>query len=440
MTGPSAPTGGTVGYLTKRFPRLSETFILDEILGLEAAGVPLRLFAVADPGETTVQPDVSRVASPVVYLRNPAGPAARARDGLSTVAAHARLLARAPRRYLGIVAYILRERRHRSTLVNFAQAGRLARMLEDAGARHLHAAFAHGPASVAHFVHLLTGLDFSFAAHAKDLYVTAPDLLARKVKDARFVLVCSQSAADELTRRAGGDTKVVLAPHGVDTARFAPRAGAARPPGAPLRVLAVGRLVEKKGYLVLLEALATLERRGVAVTCRIIGAGPQRALLAERAALLGIAGSVEFAGARTHQEIAAAYQDADVFVQASVVLESGDRDGIPNALLEAMASGLAVVASDVAGIPEVVAPGCGLLVPPGDATALADALGRLADDEPLRGALGRGARAHSVAAFDRGECVRAIVPLFTAAWRRSVARAVVEEHRLAPVAQGARAR
>ncbi len=412
----ATPPPVTVGYLTKRFPRLSETFILDEILGLEAAGVPLRLFAVADPGEATVQPEVARVASPVTYLRTPGGRRARLRDLGATVAAHGRLARRAPGRWLGVACYVARERRHRSSLVNFAQAGRLACHLEEAGAVHVHAAFAHGPASVAHFVHLLTGLPFSFAAHAKDLYVSAPDLLERKVADAAFVLACSESAARELAERAGGDgAKVVVASHGVDTGRFAPPggvAGAAAGGGAPLRILAVGRLVEKKGYPVLLDALGRLAGDGLGFTCRIVGAGPLRPALEAEAARLGIGGQVELVGALTQEEIAGCYRAADVFVQASVVVATGDRDGIPNALLEAMASGLAVVASEVAGLPEAVAPGCGLLVPPGDAGALAGALARLAADGRLRASLGEAGRAQVVASFDRRECIQAIVPLF----------------------------
>ena len=405
----------TIGYLTKRFPRLSETFILDEILGLEAAGVPLRLYAIADPGETLVQADVARVASPVVYLRSPAGREQSARRTMATFAAHARLLGRSPRRYLGVVGYIVRKRRHRSTLRHFADAGRLAVLLEAEGACHLHAAFAHDPASVAHFVHLLTGIPFSFGAHAKDIYASEPELLARKVAAASFVLTCSESAAVALRAIAGtAAARVVLARHGVDTARFAPASGEARdrPPRQPLRVLAVGRLVDKKGYPVLLEALAALDAAGRSVSCTVVGAGPAKAALEAIAARLGIASAVRFVGARTHQEVAAMYRRADVFVQASVILANGDRDGIPNSLLEAMASGLAVVASDVAGIPEVVLPGCGLLVPPGDGDALAGALRQLADDPDLRARLGSAARRHVIAHLDRSVCARAIAPLF----------------------------
>ena len=406
---------GAVGYLTKRFPRLSETFILDEILGLEAAGVPLRLYAIAHPGEEIVQPDVTRVASPVVYLRAPGGWLQATREIVSTVAAHGRLLGRDPRRYLGVVAYIARRRRRVSTLRNFAQAGRLALLLEADDVRHLHAAFAHGPASVAHFVHLLTGLPFSFSAHAKDLYVSAPDLLARKVSDASFVLTCSQSATDALAAIAGPHaSKVLLAHHGVDTQRFAPRPPTAVEPesGGPVRVLAVGRLVAKKGYPVLLHALAALEADGRPVSCTIIGAGPDKEQLEALAHRLQVSSRIRFLGSRTHQEVAASYRAADVFVQASVVLANGDRDGIPNALLEAMASGLAVVATEVAGIPEVVAPGCGLLVPPGDSALLAAALGDLAGNPALRARLGVQARRHVASFFDRTVCAGAIAPLF----------------------------
>ena len=405
----------TVAYLTKRFPRLSETFILDEIIGLEAAGVPLRLYAIADPHEEIIQPDVARVASPVTYLRAPGGRGNRARTIAATIRAHARLLRRGPHRYLGLLVYIIRERRHLSTFVNFAQAGRLTVLIEAEGARHVHAAFAHGPASVAHFVHLLTDLPFSFSAHAKDIYVSSPDLLARKIHDASFVLTCSRSAHDALVDVAGADAaKVLLAHHGVNTERFAPSTSIAPTHAGPMRILAVGRLVPKKGYPVLLGAIGALVEEGRDVVCSIVGAGPERDALAELATGLGINDQVRFLGALPATGVAATYLEADVFVQASVVMANGDRDGIPNALLEAMASGVAVVASDVAGIPEVITADAGLLVPPGDTGALARALAHLQDEAGLRDRLGDAARRHMVESFDRRACASAIAPLFDA--------------------------
>ncbi len=411
----------TVGYLTKRFPRLSETFILDEILGLEAAGVPLRLYGIMDPGEQIVQPDVARVRSAVTYLRPAHGWRQRAASAAAIAAAHVRLLMHRPGPYASVVLYIVRRRRRRAAVLHFLEAGRFALLLERDGAAHVHAAFAHGPASIAHFVHLLTGLPFSFSAHAKDIYLSPPDLLAEKVAAAEFVLVCSESAARTLRGIARPTAVAIrLAYHGVDTERFQPApadplSGPAEGHAArPLRVLAVGRLVEKKGYPVLLDALARVREGGRSLTCTIIGEGPRRATLEAQVEQLGLTGVVSFRGACTQPEIVDAYRAADVFVQASVVLPDGDRDGVPNSVLEAMASGLPVVASAVAGIPEAVVDGAaGLLVPAGDASALAAALRRLCDDPLLRSHLGDGARRHVLAHFDRRTAIHAIAPLFT---------------------------
>lgn len=412
---------GTVGYLTKRFPRLSETFILDEILGLESLGVPLRLYAINHPHEPTVQPDVTRVRSRVTYLHGITGWRDRVRNAAATTAAHLQLLVRHPGRYLYALVLIARVHHDWPSVRHFIEAGRLAVLLERDGARHLHAAFAHSPASIAYFVRLLTGLPFSFSGHAKDLYLSKPDRLARRVAAAEFVLVCSGAAAHDLRAIAGPSAdKVRLAYHGVNTTRFHPDpelmqpSVSSDPASSPLRLLAVGRLVDKKGYPVLLDALAQVTATNRSLSCRIIGAGPQSATLNEQVHRLGLDEVVEFLGARTQIEVAAAYHWADAFVQASVVLADGDRDGVPNSVLEAMASGLPVVASTVAGIPEVVIDDVtGLLVAPGDSDMLADGLIRLIDDPALRVRLAHEARAHVVEHFDRMSAIQAVAPLFS---------------------------
>jgi glycosyltransferase involved in cell wall biosynthesis len=403
----------TVCYLTKRFPRLSETFILDEILGLEANGIDLRLFAIADPHEATVQPDVVRVRSTVRYLRTGGGATSAVRDHLRFARGHARMLVRHPVRWTRTAARLLGPERSRAMARHFLEAGGMALAMDEVGADHLHAAFAHGPASTAYYVHLLTGCPFSFAAHAKDLYLSTPEVLAAKIGAASFVLACSHSAADELRRiafangRSGDD--VVYAPHGVDVDRFRP--GPTGPAGSladePVRILAVGRLVPKKGYSTLASALAELASYGVPFTCRIIGGGDQRDALAARLASAGVADRVELCGTRTQLEILEEYRQADIFVQASVVTADGDRDGIPNSVLEAMSCGLAVVATDVAGIPEVITDhNTGLLVRQGDSIALADALREAAGNFELRARLGSSAREFVVDSFSRSECVR----------------------------------
>jgi hypothetical protein len=189
---------GTVCYLTKRFPRLSETFILDEILGLEEHGVPLRLFAVADPGESSVQPDVGKVRSGVVYLHKNSG--AGARDHARFLRGHATLFRRDPRRWSRTAWTMVTRQRSMALARHFLEAGGMAREMERVKGVHLHAAFAHGPASIAYYVHQLTGIPFSFAAHAKDLYLSSPEVLAMKIEESTFVLACSQSATSELRR------------------------------------------------------------------------------------------------------------------------------------------------------------------------------------------------------------------------------------------------
>ncbi|MDA8391676.1 MAG: glycosyltransferase family 4 protein [Actinomycetota bacterium] len=429
MTGRQA----SVAYLMKRFPRLSETFILDEILGLEAAEVRLRLFSLADPREAIVQPDVAKVTSAITYLhRNGkvvgaaggANPIDTVRDAVDFARAHARVFRRHPRRYGAVLLYVARKRRHMSTLKHLVEAGLLADAVEREGCGHVHAAFAHGPASVAHFVHLLTGVPFSFAAHAKDLYLSAPDLLGRKVAAARFVLVCSSSAAREMARIVcshpeasvrSSVEKIVLAPHGVDVDRFRPRHGGGDGDGGgrPAGILAVGRLVPKKGYPVLVEALAELAASGARFHCRIVGGGPMKEQLSSAISAAGLQDKVELVGALSQQQIADEYLEADVFVQSSVVVEGGDRDGIPNSVLEAMASGLAVVGSDVAGIPEVVSDGStGMLVESGNPSALASALSQLVKDPSLRRRLGSAARERMVTELSREACIRPVAERF----------------------------
>ena len=428
VTSTDSGEGPAICYLTKRFPRLSETFILDEILGLEANGVPLRLFAIADPGEARVQPDVGRVRSVVTYLRNGTGPAAAARDQARFIRGHFRLLRRDPRRWTRVAWSMVVQGRSMALARHFVEAGGMAREVERVGGVHLHAAFAHGPASIGYYVHQLTGIPFSFAAHAKDLYLSSPEVLSLKMGASTFVMACSQSATDELVRIAsiglggrpgpgedGWADKVIFAPHGVDIERFHPgnrTYGAEDTGSGPLRILAVGRLVPKKGYPVLLDALGELARRDVAFECRIVGGGDLRDPLTLQVSRLGLDADVLFLGSRTQSEVLDQYRWANAFVQASVVTADGDRDGIPNSVLEAMASGLPVVATGVAGIPEVVHDGCtGMLVPP-EPRPLADALQALSLDHHLRANLGGDARRLMVSQHSRSRCVQLPAALF----------------------------
>jgi glycosyltransferase involved in cell wall biosynthesis len=401
MTQRQRPSG-RVAYLLKRFPRLSETFILHEILELERQGLDLHLFSILNPNDEIVHADVSRVRAPVAYL--PAG----WRGTWAMLRAHLALVRRGPRRYVGAVAYALQPRR--STPFNqrlagvqyFWHAGWLARAFEQDGITHLHAHFAHVPASVAHVVHLLTGLPYSVTAHAKDIYTSPPDRLAIRLRAARFVVTCTGYNAQYLAGLMGtaAAQRLHRIYHGVDLHRFGPNSCTApdpRTPGDTPTILAVGRLVEKKGYPYLIDACRLLIDRGYDVRLRIVGAGEMKDALRRHIAEVGLDERVELLGARSQDEVIELYRTATVFTLPCVVLDNGDRDGIPNVLVEAMRVGLPVISTAVSGIPElVVDEETGLLVPPRDAQALASALGRLLDDAELRARLAAGA-AHRVA-------------------------------------------
>jgi glycosyltransferase involved in cell wall biosynthesis len=393
-----AATATPVAYLLKRFPRLSETFVLHEILELERQGQELRLFSIMNPGEELVHADVSRVRTPVTYF--PTG----YRAVLPLLRAHLTLWRRDPRRYAGIVAYILQRRRHSATVKHFVRAGWLALQLERAGVRHLHAHFAHGPTSVAHFVKLLTGLPYSFTAHAKDIYTSPPDLLASKIRGASFVVTCTGYNVEHLSELVGekAATRIHRIYHGLDLRKFNPNGAHphGQDGGAPL-ILAVGRLVEKKGFPYLVEALSLLVACGYDARLRIVGGGEMKESLRGQIAEAGLQDRVELLGPRPQEELIDLYREAAIFALPSIVAESGDRDGIPNVLVEAMRLGVPVVSTTVSGIPELVIDGeTGLLVLPRDAPALASALARLLDDAALRARLVAGASRHVANDFD----------------------------------------
>ena len=379
-----------IGMVLKGYPRLSESFILREILMLEGLGVDLHIFALRDPREPTVHERVAQVRARVTYLPD------RLLGALGVVAgANAARLARAPHRYLtGLAEALARSARERDAapLKRFLQAAVLVeRGLPGTGVTHLHAHFCNDPTTVAWYASRLSGIPYSFSAHAKDIYTQHPDQLAAKVAGARFVTTCTAANATHLRRHAGSGTPVLCCLHGVETDRYHPGGGAHS--GVP-HVLSVGRLVPKKGFPVLLDALATLRDRGAAFRCTIVGVGPLEARLRDQVRRLRLDDRVELKGALGEDALAALYREVDVFALACEVEADGDRDGIPNVVVEAMASGLPVVSTNVSGLPECVDHGVsGLLVPERQPHALADAIGLLLSKPEMARALGREGRA-----------------------------------------------
>lgn len=385
-----------IAYLLKRFPRLSETFVLNEILELRRQGLELTVYALMDPHEQLTSPAAAAIRDQVIYLHRDAGGWRSWGRLLAGAAAQA---GRRPLKALRVGWELLRVHRSMASLRHAVEALWLAHDLRRRGITHLHAHFAHSPAAVAYLARVAGGPRFSFTAHAKDLYTTLPRNLRIRCRAAEFVVTCTRFNRDYLEEllRDHDPRPVHVLYHGTELARFSMvnrRAQAGR-------IVSVGRLVEKKGHSVLLSAVGILRDRGVVCRLDLYGGGPLRVALTEQIARLGLEDRVSVHGARQQDEIITAYQAAACFALASVVTGDGDRDGIPNVLVEAMACGVPVISTRISGIPELIEDGVdGLLVPPGDARALADALQRVLEEPELAGSLALAGRHKVERRFD----------------------------------------
>ncbi len=399
-----------VAYVLKRYPRLTETFILNEIRAMERLGERLHIFSLLPPEPPPHHPMVAEVRAPVTSP--PDGWIAKLKLHSRS---HWRSVRVAPLRYARTLALAMRRTmtsRHPLSLWRqFARAGVLADMCRREGVRHIHAHFANAPTSVAHFAHCMTGIPFSFTAHAKDIYLSRPVILRRHLLAARFVTTCTGYNAEYLRRLAPqiDSRKIRLVYHGIDLQTFLAREEEPfRAPGIRrASILSVGRLVPKKGHEDLLAACAVLRDRGVEFECTIVGSGPLQETISEAVRQRNLGERVRLAGAMTHRELIELYRRADLFVLAPRIAEDGDRDGIPNVIAEAMAVGVPVVASDVSGIPELVRhERTGLLAPSRDPAALAEAMHRLLSDRGLAARLAGEARKVLVREFDLWQTTR----------------------------------
>ena len=276
----------------------------------------------------------------------------------------------------------------------------------------IHAHFIDRAAVVAYVAARLLGVPYSVTAHANDIYVT-PVLLDTKIRGADFVVTCTGYNVSHLVQQVGGaPDKVTRIYHGLELERYQPSSVT---PDTEPTLVAVGQLKEKKGFLDLLDACRALRDRGVRFQCVIIGEGPQRDELTRRIADLALGEAVHLRGALPHDEVIAMYRRATAFVLPCVVAGDGDRDGIPNVILEAMAMQLPVVSTSHSGIPEVVEDGTtGVLVPPGDSEALTEALVRVLENPDEARTMGLRGRQVVEAHFDVESNVRELYDRFVA--------------------------
>lgn len=395
----------------KGYPRLSETFIANEIALLESLGFRLRLVSMRDPREAARHAVTYRIKAGVTYLPDRILPALPRLlyENVRTAIEHPRGYARAFGRMLRHLAATRRS----ATLKHLLQAGFLCRRAIAPGeAVHLHAHFAHSPASVALYAGCIRDLPVSFTGHAKDVWTQVPERLAEKIGLAAFVVTCTKANAAYLRRLSQNGTPVHAVYHGIDLAYF-DAARAAPPAAPPWRVLTVARLTAKKGLDTVLDALGRLAGEGLDFTYDLVGAGEERQALESRARRLGIADRVTFHGGLPHDAVLELYRRAHVFVLGCRVLRNGDRDGVPNVLVEAMAMGVPVAATNVSALPELARDGeTALTCPSDDPAALAGALGRLFADPALRARLAGAARELVAREFDGAANARTLAGVF----------------------------
>jgi glycosyltransferase involved in cell wall biosynthesis len=406
-----------VVVVLKGYPRLSETFIAQELLGLERAGLDLVIVALRKPTDGKRHPVHAEIKAPVHYL-----PEYLHQEPLRVIRSLIACLPRPGfRRAFGALLADLRRDCTRNRIRRFGQALVLANEWPNGG-QWLHAHFAHTPASVTRYTSMLRGLPWTCSAHAKDIW-TSPDWeLAGKLSSARWTVTCTRTGFDHLRKLANGSSPVHLSYHGLDLARFG-RFEAARPvcDGSSAEntviILSVGRAVEKKGYDVLLRALALLPE-DLHWRFEHIGGGEQLERLKALAQKLGISGRVSWKGALAQEEVLAHYRRADIFALACRIAGDGDRDGLPNVLVEAASQRLACVSTQVSGVPELLThEETGLVLAPEDAPALAEALERLIRDPVLRARLGDAAERRVREHFDYRSSVGQLKTLFEQEWQ-----------------------
>lgn len=407
-----------LGMILKGYPRISETFISNEILLLEQLGFSIHIFSMRHPRESFCHESVKNIRASVDYL-----PDTILKHLPKLLYPNLMLAAKQPVIYAKalLAAYRRWLRSHKSaTWKHLLQAGYLVHhLLPGSDVAHLHAHFAHSPTSVALFASQLSGLKFSFTAHAKDIYTSNPRQLREKLKLAQFAVTCTGYNRKYLSEMAKGiETPIYPVYHGIDIHRFSQNTQKAKP-SAPYQILTVARLTPKKGLLTVLKAVRHLCDKDFTIRYTLIGDGDDRDNILSAIKDLNLSEVTRWLGTLPHEIVVNHYRQADLFVLGCEIAPNGDRDGIPNVLIESMAMGVPVVATNISAIPELVDhERTGLLVPPGRPELLAEAMIRLLSDAPLRQQLTEAAKQRVAAEFDNKILVAALAGVYRKHIRR----------------------
>lgn len=396
-----------LGYVVKVFPRLSETFVVNEVRALEQLGAAVSLFSLHHNPASVAHGILGDLRHAVRFVED-------GQPEESQVAAARKLLART----LSVPA----ERQAAALPRKYVRlALRLAELIEANAIEHVHAHFASRSGHVAALAAALSGRPFSLTAHAKDIYHrdVDRDLLRWKLGLASFVVTVTEynrTYLRELVHDLPGlGERIFRLYNGVDIERFRP---APLPASEPPLLLAIGRLVQKKGFAVLVDACAIASRQGGGFRCEIVGGGELAAELQQRISAARLDEVVTLVGERPTEWVSARLREACAVVLPCVVGEDGNVDALPTVLLEAAASGRAAISTRLSGIPEIVVHGqTGLLVAPGDAAELATAIRRLLSDRDGAEAMGAAARRRAEELFDLRRNVAQLADLFRVGWR-----------------------
>ncbi len=410
MTSAAKPT---LGMILKGYPRISETFISNEILLLEQLGIPIRIFSMRLPRESFCHESVKQIQAPVDYL-----PTDLFLDfkrlfwpmvlqAVNDPAIFLSTLAKAAQRF---------KRTHSlGTPKHLMQACYVNQLLLKHSPEivHLHSHFAHSPSSVALFSSLLSGLRFSFTAHAKDIYTSNPAQLREKTNMASQVITCTKHNVDYLKKIAEPtSTPLHCIYHGIDLDLFQPRADEDKI-NEPYKIMTVARLTAKKGIFDILEALIVLKEKNIDFTYTLIGDGDDRDDVIQEILAKGLKENVRWLGTMPHEKVIAELNKADAFILACKIAKNGDRDGIPNVLVESLAMGLPVVATNVSALPEIIInEKTGLALNPSEPTKMAEALIRILTDQNLRKNLIRNGKQHVQANFNNKKLIKQLSVLY----------------------------
>ena len=380
-------------YIVGTYPGLTTTFIDREIRALRSMGVQVRVISIRKPHTILAhtQEQLQAITSyllPVSWRR--------------FITGHVRFFVQKPITYFGTLLELLTGHHPNlsarlKSVLHFAEGVYAAEWIREEKCDHIHAHFVDRASTVALVSSRLLNVPYSVTAHANDIYVR-PELLDLKFSQASFVSTCTGYNRRHLAKEFKLNGKLHCIYHGLELGAYQPELSVSS--GIPM-ITSVGQLKEKKGFSYLLEACQILKEKGYPFHCQIVGEGPLRSILEQQIRNLSLESHVTLSGALPHESVIAQMKSSTMFVLPCVMGSDGDRDGIPNVILEAMAMQLPVISTNHSGIPEVVIDEVnGLLVPPGDATSLAQAMVRLLDQPELRRQMGERGRQLVTEKFD----------------------------------------